>query len=202
MRLWKSIFAAAYDAGLAGAEQRGLGEARRSLLAGASGRVLELGAGTGLNLPRYPAGVEVVFTEPDPAMAKRLRRRVGARAKVVAAPAEQLPFPDASFDTVVATLAFCTVADVPAALAETRRVLAPGGRLLFLEHVRAEPGTSSARWQRRLRRPWRVLACGCNCDRDFLAELDRAGYVVDELRRESWPFFPTIVRPVVLGSAN
>lgn len=198
MRLWNNAFAAAYDASLARAEQRGLAEARRSLLAGVRGRVLELGAGTGLNTQHYPAGAEVTFTEPDPAMAKRLRRK----AEVVAAPAEALPFAEASFDTVVATLVFCTVHDVSAALRETRRVLAPGGRLLFLEHVRAEPGTSSARWQRLLRRPWHALACGCNCDRDFLAALNAEGYAVAELRRENWPFLPPIIRPVVIGVAS
>ncbi|HEY5294988.1 MAG TPA: class I SAM-dependent methyltransferase [Gaiellaceae bacterium] len=198
MRLWHEVVAAGYDAGLARAEERGLGEARRSLLAGAHGRVLELGAGTGLNVRHYPAGAEVTFTEPDPAMAKRLRRR----AKVVVAPAEALPFADASFDIVVATLVFCTVRDVPAALRETRRVLAPGGRLLFLEHVRAEPGTPAARWQQLLHRPWHALACGCNCNRDFLAALAAENYAVSELRRESWPFLPAIVRPVVIGAAS
>jgi SAM-dependent methyltransferase len=197
-RLWHEVFAAAYDAGLARAEQRGLGTARTSLLAGARGRVLELGAGTGLNVQHYPEGADVTFTEPDPAMAKRLRRRV----EVVSAPAEELPFADASFDTVVATLVFCTVGDVRAALRETRRVLAPGGRLLFLEHVRAEPGTRAARWQKLLHRPWRALAAGCNCDRDFLGALAAENYTVSGLRRESWAFFPAIVRPVVIGAAS
>ena len=199
MGAWNRVFAALYDRGLARAERAGLADARQSLLAGARGRVLELGAGTGLNLAHYPAGTELVVTEPDAEMAKRLRRR---RAEVVLAGAEELPFPDGSFDTVVSTLVFCTVRDLPAALRETRRVLAPGGRLLFLEHVRAEPGTPTARWQNRLHRPWRALACGCNCNRDFLAALAAEGFAVAELRRESWPFLPAIVRPVVIGGAT
>jgi ubiquinone/menaquinone biosynthesis C-methylase UbiE len=198
MGLWSKVFAAAYDASLAGAEKRGLAEARRTLLAGAHGRVLEIGAGTGLNLPHYPAGADVCVTEPDPEMVKRLRRH----AEAVAAPAEALPFPGDSFDTVVATLVFCTVPDVEAALREVKRVLAPGGRLLFLEHVRAARGTREARWQRVLRRPWRAVACGCDCDRDFLAALAAEGFSVDGVRHESWPFLPPIVRPIVIGAAG
>jgi ubiquinone/menaquinone biosynthesis C-methylase UbiE len=113
--------------------------------------VLELGAGTGANLDHWPRGpiASLLLTEPDPAMARRLERRVARReaaAQVVRAPADALPVPDASVDTVVASLVLCTVPDVPAALAEVRRVLAPGGRLLFLEHVRhADPARAGAR---------------------------------------------------------
>ena len=198
MGLWNRVFAAAYDPVLAGAERKGLAAARRSLLAGARGRVLEIGAGTGLNLPYYPAGVDLVLTEPDPAMAKRLRRR----RDVTRASADNLPFPDATFDTVVSTLVFCTVPDLPRALCDVRRVLKPSGQLLFLEHVRAEPGSKLERWQDRLHRPWHALACGCNCNRDFLAALQDAGFSTSEVVRHEWRFMPVIVRPVVIGAAS
>jgi ubiquinone/menaquinone biosynthesis C-methylase UbiE len=115
---------------------------RRALLAHANGRVLEIGAGTGLNLAHYPDELrELVLVEPEPAMRDRLTRRIrggGRQAVVVDAAAEALPFADASFDTVVCTLVLCTVAAPDRALAEIGRVLRPGGRMLFIEHVRAE----------------------------------------------------------------
>ena len=199
MGLWSRVFAAAYDPLLAGAERAGVGEARSELLSGARGRVLEIGAGTGLNVEHYPAGSDVTYTEPGPHMAKRLRAR---GVDVVEAGAEALPFAEGSFDTVVSTLVLCTVPDVPASLREIRRVLAPGGRLLFLEHVRADPGSKLERWQDRLHGPWHVFACGCNCNRDLLASLAAGSFSVDELRTESWRFMPAIVRPVVIGAAS
>jgi ubiquinone/menaquinone biosynthesis C-methylase UbiE len=198
MGVWNRVFAAAYDPFLAVAERKGLADARRSLLAGAHGRVLEIGAGTGLNFPHYPAGVEPELTEPDPSMAKRLRRH----GEVTLASADDLPFPDASFDTVVSTLVFCTVPDLPRALAEVRRVLKPGGQLLFLEHVRAEPCSKLERWQDRLHGPWHAFACGCNCNRDFLGALPGAGFSAPEVERHEWRFMPALVRPIVVGSAS
>jgi SAM-dependent methyltransferase len=199
MALWGRIFAAAYDPVVARAERAGIADARRELLLGVRGRVLEIGAGTGLNVTHYPAGTDVTYTEPDPHMARRLRARV---ADVVEAGAEKLPFPDDSFDTVVSTLVLCTVPDVPASLREIRRVLRPGGRLLFLEHVRADPGSKLERWQDRLHGPWHAFACGCNCNRDLVAELASGSFSVEELRHESWRFMPAIVRPVVIGAAS
>jgi ubiquinone/menaquinone biosynthesis C-methylase UbiE len=201
MGLWNRVFAAAYDPFLAGAEKKGIASARRDLLRAARGRVLEIGAGTGLNVDHYPAGIELVLTEPDPHMAKRLRVRAGDR-EVISAGAERLPFEDASFDTVVSTLVLCTVRDVGKALREIRRVLRPGGQLLFLEHVRAEPGSRLARWQDRAHRPWRAIAAGCTCNRDLLDMLSVESFEIVELRREAWRFMPAIVRPVVIGAAQ
>jgi SAM-dependent methyltransferase len=161
--------------------------------------VLEIGAGTGLNVEHYPPATDVTYTEPNPHMAKRLRAR---GVDVVEAGAERLPFADDSFDTVVSTLVLCTVRDVAASLGELRRVLAPGGRLLFLEHVRAAPGSKLERWQDRLHGPWHAIAGGCNCNRDLLTSLAAGSFSVDELRSESWRFMLPIVRPVVIGAAT
>jgi SAM-dependent methyltransferase len=198
MRLWNCVFAAAYDPLVARAERAGVAQARRELLAGVRGRVLEIGAGTGLNVEHYPTGSDVTYTEPEPQMARRLRAR---GVDVVEAGAADLPFGDSSFDTVVSTLVLCTVPDVAASLQEIHRVLAHGGRLLFLEHVRAPPGSRLERWQERLHGPWHAVACGCNCNRDLLASLEAQSFTVEELRHESWRFMPPLVRPVVIGAA-
>lgn len=155
---------------------------RRSLLAGAEGRVLELGTGTGLNLPHYPAAVERVDgVDPNPGMhelAGRVAREVTAGSGRVVelheARGEELPFSDASFDTAVSTWTLCSVGDPGRVLAEVRRVLRPGGRLLLLEHGLA-PDRGVARWQRRLTPVQRFVADGCRLDRDFPALLAASG---------------------------
>jgi ubiquinone/menaquinone biosynthesis C-methylase UbiE len=135
-----SIFAALYDPIGASMERRWMGGRRRRLLAGARGAVLEIGGGTGANLAHYRDVDRVTIAEPDPFMRRRLDQKLtDARVPVEVSPAgtEELPFPDGSFDTVVSTLVLCTVPDQESALDEVRRVLRPGGRLLFIEHVRA-----------------------------------------------------------------
>ena len=202
---WGRFFAACYDRMLSATEEAGLAAERHELLASATGRVLEIGAGTGLNLEHYPEGLdELVLSEPDPLMSQRLREKLersGRSAQLVAAPAEGLPFEDASFDTVVATLMLCTVPDQSGALAEAARVLRPGGRLLFIEHVRAEdPGL--ARWQDRLNRPWRWLGDGCNCNRDTLAAIEASPLEVETVRRGELPKSIAIARPKIFGTAT
>jgi SAM-dependent methyltransferase len=120
---------------------------------------------------------------------------------VIDAPAEQLPFDDASFDTVVTTLVLCTVDDPDKALAEARRVLVEGGRLLFLEHVRAK-SRRLAWWQDRLERPWGFLAGGCHPNRATDQQLAGAGFWIDSIERQKLPKAPPIVRPMVRGIAR
>jgi len=196
------VFAGVYDRLMAGTEEAGLSDHRHGILAEARGRTVELGAGTGLNLAHYPDGVdELILTEPFPPMAKQLRERAGDRAEVIEAPADALPIPDASIDTAVATLVLCTVDDVPATLAEVSRVLKPGGRLLFVEHVRSsDPGT--ARWQDRLRGPWQFMGHGCRCNRDTLAAIEASALEIDSVDHGELPKSPPIVRPLVVGSAR
>ena len=201
------FFARFYDRLLAGTERAGLGEMRRQLLGSASGRVLELGAGTGHNLEHYTNAVtELVLAEPDPNMAKLLRERLereGTAARqpsVIEAPAEELPFDDGSFDTVVSTLVFCTVQDPGRALAEARRVLVEGGRFLYLEHVRSSrPGL--ARWQDWLERPWGWVSGGCHPNRATDQLLAGAGFWIDSIERDRLPKAPPLVRPLIRGVA-
>ena len=205
MSPWRKIFAALYDRMMAEAEKAGLSAHRQALLAGAKGRVLEIGGGTGANLPFYPDSVtELVIAEPEEPMAIRLERklqRYRIPTRVVRARAEQLPLEAASFDCAVATLVLCTVTDPARALAEIRRLLKPGGRLLFLEHVRSEdPGL--ARWQDRLRMPWSWIGCGCQCNRRTVANIHAAGFAVSDLRHEIFPKAAPLARPLVIGSAT
>jgi ubiquinone/menaquinone biosynthesis C-methylase UbiE len=202
---WGRLFARMYDRTFKAAEEAGLRQMRRDLLATAEGRVLELGAGTGANLELYPDAVlEIAAVEPDPHMAKQLRATAAQserRVEVVEAPAERLPFADASFDTAVSTLVFCTVPDPVASVAEVARVLKPGGRLLFLEHVRAED-PNSAQWQDRLEKPWRFLGDGCHCNRDTIATISASPLALGEFDRDQLPKAPPIVRPLVRGCAT
>jgi len=194
-----------YDPFLLLAELRGLRRLRGEVIGQARGRVLELGAGTGLNMRHYSGVDRLVLTEPEPGMAKRLEQRVKAgpvAGEVVTAPAEQLPFDDCSFDAVVATMVFCTVSDPQTALRETRRVLAPGGRLLFIEHVRADDGSRLERWQDRCCRAWRAFAYGCRCNQDTLELIGAAGLRTTKVDTARWRGMPPIVHPVVYGSAE
>jgi ubiquinone/menaquinone biosynthesis C-methylase UbiE len=199
------IFAALYDPLMKRSEQAGLADRRRHLLERARGRVLEIGGGTGLNLPHYGDGIEeLVFVEPDDSMARRLERKLAmsdVNARIVRASAESLPFETASFDIAVSMLVLCTVADQSQALAEIGRVLRPGGCLLFLEHVRSDD-PKLARWQDRLNWLQRRIAAGCNCNRDTVAAIGTAGFAVGEVERGRFPKSPPLVRPLVTGVAT
>jgi ubiquinone/menaquinone biosynthesis C-methylase UbiE len=205
MTLYGRIFAAGYDTIMKGAEKATMGPHREALLGGVSGRVIEIGGGTGANLPYYgPAVTELVVTEPEEPMARRLERKLSELAlpaRVVLAPAEALPFDDGSFDYAVSTLVLCTVEDPAGALAEVRRVLKTGGRLLFLEHVRSDD-PKLARWQDRLQPLQYRIGHGCHCNRATLDNVKTAGFEVAELQHDTVKKAPPIVRPLIVGVAS
>ncbi|MCB9744152.1 MAG: class I SAM-dependent methyltransferase [Alphaproteobacteria bacterium] len=192
-----------YDPIMAATEAGGLRAWRAELLSQARGAVLEIGAGTGANLPLYGDQVErLVLCEPSPGMHAQLAARLGDReAELLAAPAEALPLPDASVDTVVSTLVLCSVADLEASLAEIKRVLRPGGRLLFIEHVAAQDRPGRLAWQRRLEPAWRCVAGNCHLTRRTGEAIAAAGLVPETLIRESLRKTPPFVRPSVRGVA-
>jgi ubiquinone/menaquinone biosynthesis C-methylase UbiE len=204
MTLRARFFALTYDRQMAKTEQAGLADARAQLLAGAAGRVLEIGGGTGANLPYYgPAVEELTITEPEPPMLRRLAGKAGEQAPaahVLRAPAEDLPFEDGTFDVAVSTLVLCGVDDQPRALRELRRVLRPGGQFLFLEHLRSDD-PRLARLQDRMNWLNRLVVC-CDCNRPTLSSIKEAGFTVTQLERMALPKAPKFVGPAIIGSAT
>jgi ubiquinone/menaquinone biosynthesis C-methylase UbiE len=202
LRSW--LFAATYDRMSAKMEKAGLATRRQLLLQGAKGRVLEIGGGTGANLPYYGEAVEfLTVTEPEGPMLKRLEKRAREEAPgvtVLRAPAEDLPFEDDSFDTAVSTLVLCGVADQPRALRELRRVLKPSGRLLFIEHVRSDD-PDVARLQDRMNGVNRFMV-GCDCNRSTLDTIKAAGFDVVEIEQTELDKSPKFVRPLIVGAAK
>jgi SAM-dependent methyltransferase len=170
--------------------EAGVAEHRTALLAGLTGRVIEVGAGNGLNFAYYPAGVtEIVAVEPEPYLRDlgvSAARHAVAPVRVVDGVAEDLPAADASFDAGVASLVLCSVRDQARALAELHRVIRPGGQLRFFEHVRAE-GPAHARVQRLADTLWPLLAGGCHTSRDTLGAITAAGFRLGSLRRMRIP---------------
>jgi ubiquinone/menaquinone biosynthesis C-methylase UbiE len=179
-RVRHPIFARVFDR-LSWAMERDVGEHRREMLAGLSGRVVEVGAGNGMNFAHYPATVEeVVALEPEAYLrtkAEQAGRRAATPVTVRAGVADALPFAAAEFDAAVASLVLCSVPDPAAALREMRRVLKPGGELRFMEHVRSEHPVK-ARVQRLSDGSglWPKIAGGCHCDRDTVAAITAAGF--------------------------
>ena len=196
------VFAAVYDPMMRPAEKGELGRLRDEVVGSARGRVLEIGAGTGLNLPRFHDVDRLVVSEPEEPMRRRLLGRVGAAqvpVEVVAAPAEALPFDDGEFDTVVSTLVMCSVDDPAAVAREVRRVLAPGGRFVFLEHGGGEG--RRADWQRRLDGIWSAVNAGCHLTRNVTDVLASADLQPEEIRVLEPRPVPSIILPFRLGAA-
>jgi ubiquinone/menaquinone biosynthesis C-methylase UbiE len=200
--MFTAFYAAIYDRISSGSERAGVSGERRGLLAQATGATIEIGAGTGVNVAHFPPAVtRLCLVEPDPSMRKRLHRRAAGRdkAEIVDARAEALPFPDASFDTAVVTFALCSVADQDAALAEIARVLRPGGRLLFLEHVRdTDPKIARKQDHPVFLYSW----IGCHPNRDTLTAISRAPFEVTTVRHGEVPKAPRVERPMIVGTAT
>jgi ubiquinone/menaquinone biosynthesis C-methylase UbiE len=205
MSLYGRVFAAMYDTVMKGTEDATFGAHREALLREVGGRVIEIGGGTGANLPYYgPRVTELAITEPEEPMARRLEGKVSEHslpARVVRAPAEDLPFEDGSFDYAVSTLVLCTVSDPGRALAEIQRVLKADGRLVFMEHVRSED-PKLAKWQDRLQPLQYRLGHGCHCNRPTLSNIEGSGFQVAELEHDKVKKAPPIVRPLIVGVAS
>lgn len=181
--LHREQFARRYDWLMGPVERFGLSRLRRELVAEMTGKVLEIGAGTGLNLPHYRNADRVVATDPDPAMLRRaLARavRAGCPVECVLADAAVLPFADGSFDGAVATCCFCTIPDPEAAFRELARVLKPGAPLRLFEHVRS-PVPWIGRLQDRLTPAWSRVAGGCHLNRETLRTAREAGFELQTL---------------------
>ena len=171
-----------------------LGDGRRRTISRATGQTLELAIGTGLNLPFYPGEVKLTGVDLTPAMlaiASRRAQAVGLRVDLRLGDAQALEFPDESFDTVVCTLALCTIADERRALAEAYRVLRLSGRLLLLEHVRSPVGP--VRWAERLLDPALVRLTGDHLLRDPLDYLERVGFSIERCERSKWGFIEEVI---------
>jgi ubiquinone/menaquinone biosynthesis C-methylase UbiE len=204
MGLRSRLFALGYDRLMAKGQRAGIQARREALLTDVRGDVLEIGAGTGLNLSIYgPEVTTLTLTEPERPMLKQLQKRaadLAPRATVLRAPAEDLPFEDASFDVVVSTLVLCGVNDQPRALREIHRVLRPGGELRFLEHVRSDD-PAVARKQDRMNVVNRFVVC-CDCNRSTLDSISKAGFEVTRVEHGTLPEVPAFARPMVVGTAS
>jgi ubiquinone/menaquinone biosynthesis C-methylase UbiE len=183
-------------------ERREIGDRRRSLAAPLRGRVLEIGAGTGHTLAHYRHADEVVALEPDESMASRIPPKAEsapAPVEVVRAPAEELPFPDESFDAAVSVFVLCSVGDPERALSEVNRVLRPGGEFVVLEHVRGHG--RRGRWQDRLTPVQRKICGNCHLNRDTRAAIAAAGFDVSEVEATAIPGSYPLVREGIYGRA-
>jgi SAM-dependent methyltransferase len=200
------IFARFYER-LSRLMERDVGERRDELLAGLSGRVVEIGAGNGMNFPHYPSLVqEVVALEPEPYLRERAQQaaeHAPVRVSMGDAAAYPLPLEAASLDAAVASLVLCTVPDPASALSELRRVLKPGGELRFMEHVHSDR-PRKARLQQRLDRwgIWPCLGGGCHCARDTVSAIEAAGFTVERVRTFALGPAWFVTNPHVLGVAR
>jgi len=195
-----------YDRFMAKTEAACLQDWRLGLLKQVSGEVLEVGAGTGVNIRFYSDNItRLVLTEPDKHMRNLLKEQVDnhrlENASVASGTAEQIEADDESFDYVVATLVCCSVTDLKACLREIKRVLKPGGSLVFLEHVAAADGTSRKRWQNRINPVWKTFMGNCHLNRETEQAIVTEGFDIIQIYRESMRKAPPIVRPTIRGIA-
>lgn len=178
---------------------------RERVIAGAEGRVLEIGIGSGLNLPFYGPQVQEIFgLEPSPqlvAMAKRSARDASAPVTFIEGMAEAIPLDDRSIDTVITTWTLCTIPEAVQALTEMRRVLKPGGQLLFIEHGLA-PEESVRKWQERVTPLWKRIGGGCHLNRPIRNIIERAGFSIAALENSYLPKAPRMMGYLYEGRAR
>ncbi len=195
-----------YDIMMYGSERACLKKWRRALLQNASGKVLEIGAGTGVNLTLYPEKVtSLTLIEPDPKMRRVLARRIQEKKTIqlIDSTVEKLPFKENSFDFVVSTLVLCSVNDVEKSLSEIHRVLRPKGKLLFLEHVAAEEIDHFASYlQQKLNFIWKRASAGCQLVRTTEASIRSSNFEIEEITREHLCAFAKLLWPSVRGIAR
>jgi ubiquinone/menaquinone biosynthesis C-methylase UbiE len=201
------LMAAVYDRFMRASEEACLAQWRAELLRDLSGAVLEVGAGTGVTLPHYPKSIaRLVLSEPDAHMRRKLQKKVDSSAlrniEISDASLDSLPFKAGEFDAVICSLVLCSVPDQPAALAAIARVLKPGGRLLFLEHVAADGRPGRLKWQRRVEPVWKHLMGTCHLTRRTEAAIAAAGFEIERIQRESIRKALPIVRPSIRGLAR
>ncbi len=200
------MMAAFYDVCMRATEEACLAQWRADLLQGVTGRGLEVGSGTGASLPFYPDSVTgLVLSEPDPHMRKRLAVACEASGRagleVSGASIDALPMDADSFDFAVSMLVLCSVPDLEAALGELFRVLRPGGRLMYLEHVAAAKGSKRFKWQGRIEPLWKRMAGNCHLTRRTEDALVAAGFEIEQIQRESMRKAMPLVRPTIRGIA-
>ncbi len=201
------LMAKYYDYMLRDAEEKCLKDWRKILLQDLSGDVLELGCGTGANLAFYPNTINhLVLAEPNLSMQQQLDLKLKnyshLPASVLVCTAESISTPDNSFDAVVSTLLLCTVNNPALALSEIHRVLRPGGKLFFIEHVAAQNNPERLKWQKRIEPFWKILQCNCHLTRDTEANILQAGFIIQKINRQSMRGVPAIVRPSIWGIAE
>jgi SAM-dependent methyltransferase len=201
------LLARVYDRLLLPTEEACVSTWRAELLSSVHGDVLEIGAGTGLNLPHYPSTVErLTLAEPDPHMRRQLERRLAAARRpdthVSAAGLPDLPFDSDRFDAIVSTLVLCSVPDPASSLASIHRILKPGGTFVFLEHVAAEEHPSRLKWQHRIDPLWKRVFGGCRLTRRTADTITAAGLTIESLTRESMRRANPLVRTSIRGIAR
>jgi ubiquinone/menaquinone biosynthesis C-methylase UbiE len=200
----KIIFVGFYDRFLKASEKAGLGEIRKKVVSQAKGHTLEIAAGTALNLPYYPSEItDLTLTDYYPTMLKKVRQKVkksGRKATVMKADAENLPFEDNSFDTVVASMILCSTENPSKILTEIHRVLKKGGQYLFFEHVR-NSNPKIAHKQDCVQPAWYLFGNGCNCNRDSSTTINNSPLEITEMKKGSIPKAWDIVKEIIIGRA-
>jgi ubiquinone/menaquinone biosynthesis C-methylase UbiE len=196
-----------YDKLMQKGESRCLHDWRAQLLKQVQGSVLEIGAGTGMNLDYYPHSANPIYLlEPDPSMQAKLQNKISKKSdtpiKIISSNAESIPLPNASCDYVISTLVLCSVNNPQSVLSEIHRVLKPDGKFIFIEHVAAQNNPARLKWQQRLEPFWKIIACNCHLTRNTEQEILHAGFKFINIERQSMRGVPAIVRPSIKGVAT